>query len=25
MLEEIHDNYEKTDRVADMVIYRPRE
>ena len=23
MLEEIHDNYEKTDRVADMVIYRP--
>ena len=25
MLEEIHDNYERTDRVADMVIYRPRE
>ena len=25
MLEEIHDNYQRTDRVADMVIYRPRE
>src|ERR687898_859402 len=25
MLEEIHANYQRTDRVADMVIYRPRE
>jgi hypothetical protein len=25
MLEEIHDSYQRTDRVADMVIYRPRE
>jgi hypothetical protein len=25
MLEEIHDNYERTDRAADMVIYHPRE
>lgn len=25
MLEEIHDHYERTDRIADMIIYRPRE
>jgi hypothetical protein len=25
MLEEIHDHYERTDRLADMVVYRPRE
>jgi hypothetical protein len=25
MLEEIHDHYQRTDRLADMVIYRPRE
>jgi hypothetical protein len=25
MLEEIHDHYERKDRIADMVIYRPRE
>jgi hypothetical protein len=25
MLEAIHDHYERTDRIADMVIYRPRE
>ena len=24
MLEEIHDHYQRTDRLADMVIYRPR-
>ncbi len=25
MLEEIHAHYERTDRIADMVIYRPKE
>ena len=25
MLEAIHDHYERKDRIADMVIYRPRE
>ena len=25
MLEEIHGHYQRTDRLADMVIYRPRE
>jgi Dolichyl-phosphate-mannose-protein mannosyltransferase len=25
MLEEINDHYQRTDRIADMVIYRPRE
>ncbi len=24
MLEEIHDHYQRTDRIADMVIYRPK-
>jgi len=25
MLEEIHAHYQRTDRIADMVVYRPRE
>jgi hypothetical protein len=24
MLEEIHDHYDRTGRIADMVIYRPK-